>query len=206
MFWRRRTQVKIEQPAEEPVVFNIPAEHAELWAKLAAFPIDNPVAEYPLSRRLADEQEWTHEYALRVVEEYRKFMFLCMVAGHVCTPSLHVDEAWHLHLLYTRSYWQELCWKTLGRLIHHQPSMGGTSEEKKYAGLYQQTLDSYAGFFGEPPVDIWGRRTSPRFPVQQQPPAPSEPDAAAARQLRASRTEADEHQLRMIREAAGKVC
>lgn len=134
----------------------IPPAHAKLWEKLAAFPIDDPAAEFPLSKRLAKEQEWSHELALRVVEEYRKFLFLSMVSPQMVTPSLRVDEAWHLHLLYTRSYWQELCVKTLGRLIHHQPSTGGKQEDERFSDLYDRTLELYTEFFGEPPHDIWG--------------------------------------------------
>lgn len=153
-----RREEYIEIPVDDPSSYTIPPEWRELWDRLAAFPIDKPGVEDPLSKRLAREQDWTHEYALRVVQEYRKFMFLCVAAGHMCTPSTLVDEAWHLHLLYTRSYWDKLCGETLGRPIHHQPSEGGETENNKYAGLYERTLDSYAGFFGEPPADIWGRR------------------------------------------------
>lgn len=85
-------------------------------------------------------------------------MFLCVTTGHMCTPSVHVDEAWHLHLLYTKSYWDKLCKEVLGRPIHHQPSEGGTSENTRFAGLYERTLNSYASVFGEPPADIWGKR------------------------------------------------
>jgi hypothetical protein len=168
MFWKRKARASPQPernaslPAEkstQPVqVFNIPDEHAAVWEKLEAFPIDDPQAEFPLSKRLASEQEWTHEYALRVVEEYRKFLFLCMVAPHMVTPSLRVDEAWHLHLLYTKSYWEGLCVRTLGRLIHHEPSRGGKQEEEQFSDLYDRTLALYERYFGEPPEDIWGRR------------------------------------------------
>lgn len=137
---------------------NIPPEWTELWENLRAFPIDKPGVQDPLSKRLARERKWTHNYALRVIEEYRKFMFLCVAAGHMCTPSTHVDEAWHLHLLYTKSYWDKLCKEVLGRPIHHHPSDGGTEEGTKFAGMYERTLDSYTTFFGQPPKDIWGTR------------------------------------------------
>ena len=32
------------------------------------------------------------------IEEYRKFVFLALVAGHQITPSDQVDQVWHLHL------------------------------------------------------------------------------------------------------------
>jgi hypothetical protein len=150
---RRMEEVFVDDPS----TYTIPPEHANLWERLSTFPIDKPGVADPLSKRLAREQRWHHAYALRVVEEYRKFMFLCVTAGHICTPSIIVDQAWHLHLLYTRSYWDGLCTQVLGRPIHHQPSDGGDVEDTKYAGLYERTLESYARVFGEPPSDIWGR-------------------------------------------------
>jgi hypothetical protein len=155
--WKRR----YDPPVDDPSTYKIAPQSALLWAKLQSFVFDKPGADEPFSKRLAYEQKWSHDYALRVVNEYRKFIFLCMTAGHMCTPSINVDMAWHLHLLYTRSYWDELCTQVLGKPLHHQPSDGGTSEEGKYAGLYEQTLDSYARVFGEPPADIWGRRKRP---------------------------------------------
>jgi hypothetical protein len=129
-----------------------------LWGKLLAFKFDDIDAERPFSQRLAEEQGWEPDFTVRVIEEYRKFVFLMMAADHMCVPSKIVDEAWHLHLLYTRSYWEELCTKTLGRIIHHGPGKGGKKEDAKYADFYSQTLNTYAEFFGEPPQDIWGVR------------------------------------------------
>jgi len=52
------------------------------------------------------------------------------------TPSDTVDQAWHLHLIYTGHYWEELCGKVLGLQLHHEPSAGGAVE----GGKYEQTI------------------------------------------------------------------
>jgi hypothetical protein len=92
----------------------------------------------------------------RVFEEYRRFAFLAVVAGHPVTPSDAVDQAWHLHLLYTRSYWEDFCPHVLQRPLHHHPTAGGPRERVKFQGWYRSTLASYRRYFGsEPPVDIW---------------------------------------------------
>ena len=65
------------------------------------------------------------KYTDRVIEEYRKFLYLLASAGHPVTPSDQVDQAWHLHLTYTRSYWEDLCEKTIGKPLHHGPTKGG---------------------------------------------------------------------------------
>ena len=75
------------------------------------------------------------------------------------TPSDTVDQAWHLHLIYTRHYWEELCGKILGLQLHHEPSAGGAVESSKFERQYEQTIESYQAAFGEaPPADIWPAR------------------------------------------------
>ncbi len=76
----------------------LPLLHDPLWPRLAAFVFDAPGAALPFTARLARDQGWTREHAARVVDEYRRFVYLCVRAGHPCTPSVDVDEAWHLHL------------------------------------------------------------------------------------------------------------
>lgn len=72
------------------------------------------------------------------------------------TPSEVVDQVWHLHLVYTRSYWQGLCGRVLGQELHHGPTQGGTAEQAKFVDWYARTLESYRRIFGEePPSEIW---------------------------------------------------
>lgn len=131
-------------------------QFAELWRRVSAFPFDNPNAISQFSARLARENRWSRKFARRVLEEYRRFAFLSVAAGHPVSPSEDVDQAWHLHLIYTRSYWDEFCGKVLGRPLHHLPSQGGDAEQAKLSDWYARTLASYERLFGEkPPADIW---------------------------------------------------
>jgi len=142
---------------EATVTPAISAEHQEVWRQLQGFVFDDPGAPYPFSLRLAKRQKWTHEFALRVIEEYRKFLFLLKAAGHMVTPSTIVDEAWHLHLIYSYSYWELLCVRIFKEPIHHHPGNGSDEDQEKFAAIYERTLEDYQRFFGEPPVDIWGK-------------------------------------------------
>jgi hypothetical protein len=136
---------------------HLPAESARaLWAKVDAFQIDEPHAPKPFSARLAAEQGWTQNLTLAAIEEYKRFMFLAVAAGHPVTPSVTVDEVWHLHLIYTKSYWEDFCVNVLDRLIHHKPGNGSDDEKLSFVRQYEQTLQSYRQFFGEPPRAIWG--------------------------------------------------
>jgi hypothetical protein len=127
-----------------------------LWKRIRDFSLDDPQASLPFSARLARENGWSRSFARRVLEEYKRFLFLAMVAGHEVTPSDEVDQAWHLHLVYTHSYWNSLCGEILGKSLHHGPTRGGTAEGQRYDLAYGSTLESYEKWFGErPPVDIW---------------------------------------------------
>ena len=130
-------------------------EHGELWRKLEAFDLDGE-AQLSFSRRLARDNGWTPEFARRVVGEYKRFVFLAATAGHPVTPSDEVDQAWHLHLVYTHSYWDEFCGEVLGFPLHHGPTKGGKAEGAKFGDWYEKTLESYQRAFGEEaPRDIW---------------------------------------------------
>ncbi|MEP4077903.1 glycine-rich domain-containing protein [Haloferula sp.] len=121
-----------------------------------AFELDDPDAQLPFTARLAREQAWSHVFAGRVITEYKRFVVLAMLAGHPVTPSEEVDQAWHLHLVYTRSYWHGLCRDVLGRDLHHGPTAGGSNENTKYNDWYEKTLESYLRIFEQAaPSDIW---------------------------------------------------
>ena len=130
----------------------------ELYRRVQAFHFDPGDATYTFAMRLAKENGWTPAFTQRVIEEYRRFAFLAAAAGHPVSPSDAVDQAWHLHLVYTRSYWDEFCGKVLRTPLHHDPSSGGRAERAKFDDWYARTLRSYRRFFAEEaPADIWPR-------------------------------------------------
>lgn len=128
----------------------------ELYTAILAFDIDGGPAKLGFAARLARENRWSRDFAERVVREYKRFAYLCVAAGHPCTPSDEVDQAWHLHMVYTESYWRRFCGETLGKDLHHGPTKGGEAENEKFDDWYARTLRSYEAEFGEaPPADIW---------------------------------------------------
>jgi hypothetical protein len=132
------------------------SESTSLRRRVEDFPLDEPGAALPFTSRLAREQGWSHLFAARVVREYKRFLILAVEAGHPVTPSEEVDQAWHLHLVYTRSYWKDLCGGILGTELHHEPTKGGSAESGKFEDWYARTLESYQRIFSEnPPSDIW---------------------------------------------------
>jgi hypothetical protein len=127
-----------------------------LWLRIHAFTLDDPESKLPFSLRLAHENGWSRHYVGRVIEEYKKFCYLALTAGHEVSPSDAVDQAWHMHLIYTRSYWKDFCSGVLRHPFHHNPSRGGPEERDKFRALYEETLNSYGRIFGvSHPHDIW---------------------------------------------------
>ncbi|MDT8758130.1 hypothetical protein MZO42_05415 [Sphingomonas psychrotolerans] len=131
-----------------------PADHP-VWTRLSLYRFGHDNAALPFAERLARDNGWSRAEADRVIEEYRRFCFLAVTATHPVTPSDQVDQAWHLHLTYTRDYWERFCPEVLGRPLHHGPTAGGADEQHRYFIQYAETLRSYERVFGSPPADLW---------------------------------------------------
>ena len=135
-----------------------------LWDILAALPLDRLAEEDTGTRngftlRLAKEEGWDYARSVRVVAEYRRFLYLASL-GDVSPPP-DVDAAWHLHLTYTRAYRTGLCERTLGHTLDHNPATG-VEDTLRYKTLYADTRRRYLEEFGsEPPVDIWPDPAAP---------------------------------------------
>ena len=142
-----------EKPDEKP---DIDPSTDPLWHRLEAFRFDELDAELTFTQRLARDNGWDMDYAWRVIDEYKRFCYLALRAGHEVTPSDQVDQVWHLHLSYSRNYWEEFCPNVLQSDLHHGPTRGGAAESEKYLDWYRETLASYERLSGErPPEDIW---------------------------------------------------
>jgi hypothetical protein len=138
-----------------PTASSLPVTANPLWQALSVYEVGPHDAELTFTARLARENGWTRPHAVRVFEEYRRFVFLAMTAGHAVTPSDAVDQAWHLHLTYTRDYWEKFCPEVLTRPLHHGPTKGGRAEGERFFEQYAQTLRAYEAAFGPAPADIW---------------------------------------------------
>ena len=131
-------------------------EYDRLWMRIRDMEIDDVDLTLPFMSRLARENDWEAEYTNRVFEEYKRFLYLAASQEKPVTPSDQVDQAWHLHLVYSRHYWEVLCGDILGKPLHHGPTEGGETEYAKFYEWYKNTLALYEYVFGsKPPEDIW---------------------------------------------------
>lgn len=127
----------------------------ELWDRLKKFRFDADQGDAPFSVKLAHAEDWTDDYTARVIEEYRKFLYLSQISESQITPSVPVDRAWHMHLTFTKSYWEDLCDGVVGRKLHHTPC-AREAEMPLYRSRYEATKLLYRlEFDTAPPEDIW---------------------------------------------------
>ena len=139
----------------------------ELWARIAAhdFTLGQPLG---FVRRLSRDKHWTLPFTEGAIREYRRFCFLAMASPAPVTPSEEVDEVWHMHLTYTRDYWDVWCGQVLGRKLHHDPTRGSQADQATFRAQYAATLKLYEQYFGAPPEEYWPAthhrfRGMPRF-------------------------------------------
>lgn len=138
---------------------NVPSSRLsdpDLFARIDAYTIGPADADLSFARRLARENDWADRYAADAIGEYKRFIYLICISAGALTPSRDVDEVWHLHLTYSRDYWERFCRESLGRELHHTPTEGGPAEADKFRQLYDDTLRAYEAEFGvRAPLPFW---------------------------------------------------
>ncbi|HKM63199.1 MAG TPA: hypothetical protein VJY39_11995 [Acidisphaera sp.] len=138
-----------------------------LWGRIERHEFEPPQA-LNFTHRLARDRFWPLRYARAAVAEYRRFCFLAVTAPSPMTPSEEVDEVWHVHLTYSRDYWDVWCGRVLQAPLHHDPTQGGPAEQRRFRAQYALTLARYESFFGPPEAQFWPAthrrfRPLPRF-------------------------------------------
>ena len=106
-------------------------QNVSLWRKIEGIDLDEVDADFPFSRRLMRDNNWTLDFTTNAILEYKRFVYLAIVSDKPVTPSDQVDQVWHLHLVYTHHYWGDFS-TILGKNLHHGPTKGGTIEREKF--------------------------------------------------------------------------
>lgn len=102
--------------------------------------------------RMMKENLWSKDYTIRVIEEYKKFVYLATIQE--VSPSYEIDQVWHTHIIFTKDY-KKMCQETLGIELHHNP-IDTKSVRTNGKDQYQETKRLYQKVFGyTPPADIW---------------------------------------------------
>ena len=125
-------------------------QNPDLWTHLKSHPLIAPAHQETFIAKLMRSESWSRRKAEQAVEEYRRFLYLTQVMESEPTPSGPVDAVWHLHMTYTRDYWDRLCKSVLGRKLHHNPGKS-TGETPRFQQQYEATKARYEVEFADPP-------------------------------------------------------
>lgn len=145
-------------PLDDPDIWT--PQRQALWQRLSDYRFGGEQAQAFVDR-VAHACQSTRETAQEAIEEYRRFCFLAVGAGHAVTPSEIVDRVWHTHMTDTRDYWLKFCPEALEQPLHHSPSLGGLAEDERHRRQYLDTVDSYRRYFGDPPRRFWAGEPQP---------------------------------------------
>ena len=104
--------------------------------------------------RLCKDLQLQINQAEDVLTELIKFLYLHKLQSARFTPSKVVDEAWHVFLLFTRTY-QEFCNTELGKFVHHEPGSEDVDSKTRFKGQYENTIEMLKRHFGEADKKWW---------------------------------------------------
>ena len=112
----------------------------------------------PLIELVKKEKSFDNQQAIEIVEEFKKFLFIKFLDRDYDTdhysPSLTIDEIWHLFLLFPKAYF-ELCKDVLGdnKVLDHNPFGASDTDQNR---RYQRILERYEQLFDAPaPSAYW---------------------------------------------------
>ena len=125
----------------------------QLLDKILDFDINETSNGNGFALKLAREHNWPYNFTKEAIVEYKKFMYLAATCDFTVSPSRIVDEVWHLHLTYSKSY-QNFC-KVIGKNIEHNPSNFSDEDVKKYRLAKEKTKTEYERVFGNQPSEYW---------------------------------------------------
>jgi hypothetical protein len=103
-----------------------------------------------LKERVLKDDSIPEVFVDEAIEEYKKFLgmhahdvkaFLTMRDGS------YIDEVWHAHILFTRSY-ADFCGRVFGHFFHHDPFSKSTPD-KDPQGSWKKFKDGYEALYGE---------------------------------------------------------
>lgn len=106
--------------------------------------------------RLTYVENWPRKKALQAVQVYRNYLYLLKkYPDDFLPPSYEIDEAWHAHIVCTRSY-TKFCQELFGYYQHHDPHVssqkcGFDQSQKPFdltQELYKKEFGDYLYRFG----------------------------------------------------------
>ena len=150
----------------------------ELWLALKGYHFDNLVPTHLMERigqmfggtdastkafahKLANKLNWNVSFAMKAINEYKKFIYLGLISDFVVTPSRLIDKVWHEHMLFTAGY-RDFCNNVIHHQFDHFPELVPMDDQTGvFSAQYMDTLALYKAEFNmDAPEAVWGK---PKF-------------------------------------------
>jgi hypothetical protein len=108
------------------------------------------------ANKISRKYECSTSYAVKAINEYKKFLYLAVISDFHVTPSQAIDKVWHEHILFTQGY-SIFCKEIIEYNLNHHPELISLqSETERFHAQYLSTIKLYIEEFGKfPPTNIW---------------------------------------------------
>jgi hypothetical protein len=158
--FKQKINVKAEAEAEAETGVNEEFKF-RLESSVKKIPVEEKLQEIRdivikprLKETIQRELNLTEDLANLYMEEYCAFLTMIFYSTEELTPSDEVDQVWHTHQGFSYKY-RKFCLKIYGKLITHNPTVGGQVSKDKYDKQYTRTLSFYKYLFKKPPSSLW---------------------------------------------------
>lgn len=135
-----------------------------VWKLIDEFSFDEFEGGERFSHKLARTGNWTPGYTKDVIDEYKRFLFLCATQTEVLAPPIFVDMAWMMHIEEYPESFRQLTLLIPHHLIKRSNVLIPTFRQRYmtdngpwFFNNYINTQKIYDKNFGTwPPANVWG--------------------------------------------------
>ena len=119
-----------------------------------------------LADRIVKIHNVPKDFAMNIIREAKRMLYLCVVSGEPIAPPDRIDWAWHEMLMFTTFYKDFSTY--IGAFIHHVPNPPTDSIEENWghiqetlgiprneAPMYTKTKTNYKKYFGITPDPLY---------------------------------------------------
>jgi hypothetical protein len=127
-----------------------------MWDKIIEMFGGTDASTKAFADKISRKHKCSIAYAIKAVNEYKKFLYLAVISDFHVTPSQAIDKVWHEHILFTQAY-GIFCKEIIEYELNHHPELIPVEEQtERYHAQYLSTIELYIKEFGKlPPANVW---------------------------------------------------
>jgi hypothetical protein len=127
-----------------------------MWDKITEMFGGTDASTKAFADKISRKHQCSLSYAIKAVNEYKKFLYLAVISDFHVTPSQAIDKVWHEHILFTQAY-GIFCKEIIEYELNHHPELLPVEEQtERYHAQYLSTIELYIKEFDKlPPANVW---------------------------------------------------